>query len=78
MPTATDRFFEVFEMLIASKQIRCKTFCDEVKTDRPNFIRMRKSHAVSNVKAEWLTYLVERFNVSANWLLTGKGTIFNK
>ena len=73
----TGRFFEALEMIKSQKRIRgMKTFVDLYGENQRNFWVIRKEG--KRIKQEWLTYLVRDFDVSALWLLTGKGKMFTK
>ena len=73
----TGRFFEALEMIKDQKRIRgMKTFADLYGENQRTFWVIRKE--CKRIKQEWLTYLVRDFNVSALWLLTGKGKMFTK
>ena len=71
------RFFEALDMIKAQKRIRgMQTFTRQYGENYWNFNTMRKEGA--RIKQEWLTYLVRDYDVSANWLLTGRGDMFTK
>ena len=73
----TQRFFEALDMLKAQKRIRgMQTFTREYGENYWNFHTCRKEGL--RIKQEWLTYLVRDFDVSATWLLTGRGGMFTK
>ena len=73
----TRRFFESLETIKAQKRIRgMKTFVDLYGENLRNFWVIRKEG--KRIKQEWLTFLVRDFDVSATWLLTGKGKMFTK
>ena len=69
----TDRFFIAFDALIESGETLTQTFCREMSVDKRNFAKQRDDHSRQILKPFWLTFIVERFNVSAYWLLTGHG-----
>ncbi len=73
----TKRFFEALDMIKAQKRIRgMQTFTREYGENYWNFHTCRKEGL--RIKQEWLTYLVRDFDVSAEWLLTGRGGMFRK
>ncbi len=73
------RFFEALNMLKTTKKIRGKqTFANAYGINRRNLWSLEKNSQSDRFQTAWLTYLVRDFNVSATWLLTGKGEILNK
>lgn len=73
----TRRFFEALEAIRTQKRMRgLKTFTDMYGENFRNVWVIRKEDR--RIKQEWLTYLVRDFNVSATWLVTGKGRMFTK
>lgn len=73
----TVRFFEAIDMIIAQKRMRgLQTFTSKYGLNHRNFCKTKNN--ILRIKQEWLTYLVRDFDVSARWLLTGKGRIFSK
>lgn len=73
----TKRFFSVIDVLINQRKIRgMKTFTDMHDINYWNFSTLRKDQDKRMLKPEWLAYLVQEFNVSAEWLLTGVGSMF--
>ena len=73
----TKRFFEAIDMLIAQKRIRgLLTFTKAHDINYWNINTVRNQPDVSVLKPEWLSYLVEDYNISSKWLLTGRGNMF--
>ena len=73
-----NRFFEALQILKANKIIRGKqTFTTRYGINRWNMLTLEKEPARDIFQVAWLTYLVEDYNVSPTWLLTGKGDFFN-
>ena len=73
----TSRFFEALDLIKAQKRIRgLKTFTTRYDENYWNMHTIKKSGL--RIKQEWLTYLVRDYDVSSEWLLTGKGKIFSK
>lgn len=71
------RFFEIIHDLIRMKKLRGKkTFTEKYGINRPNFNTIEKDPARYKFHPAWLSYLVTDFDVSADWLLTGKGQKF--
>lgn len=70
------RFFEAIQYLKAEKIIRGKqTFTNEFGINRWNLNTLEKDPSRDIFQAAWLSYLVNRYGVSATWLLTGRGEI---
>jgi hypothetical protein len=72
------RFFEALQILKEKKIIRGKqTFTARYGINRWNMLTLEKEPERDIFQVAWLTYLVEDYNVSPTWLLTGKGKFFN-
>lgn len=75
--TVTKRFFEAIDMLKAQKRIRgLLTFTKAHDINYWNINTVRNQPEASVLKPEWLVYLIQDYNISAEWLLTGKGGMF--
>lgn len=71
------RFFLALDTLKDIRRIRgISNFTDKHGIDRRNFYQLRKSPGRKIFQCAWLRYLVEDYGVSADWLLTGRGEIF--
>ena len=71
------RFFEALERLKADKRIRGKqTFTRAYGINRWNMLTLEKDNSRDIFQPAWLTYLVEDYGVSAQWLLTGVGEFY--
>jgi hypothetical protein len=78
------RFFRALNECIKRKKILgIKTFCSEYNLNRTKYSKLRT--AIENperdtgyrvIDLDALTYLVRDYGVSADWLLTGKGSMF--
>ena len=74
-----DRFFEALDFLIANKQIRgIKTFTERYGINRWNFNTVRKERHRDIFQLSWLSYMINDFGISAEWLMSGKGGMLSK
>lgn len=73
------RFFEALSRLKSDRKIRGKqTFTREHDINRWNMNTLEKDMSRDIFQAAWLTYLVEDYGVSAEWLLTGRGHFYKE
>lgn len=71
-----ERFFKALYYLKEQKIIRGKqTFTNKFNINRWNLNTLEKDKTRDIFQTAWLTYLVVEYNISAEWLLTGRGTI---
>ena len=71
------RFFLAFNRLIEIGKIdSAYSFSNKYGIDRRNFQRTYKDHDTHTIKLGWLSILVRDYEVSSEWLLTGKGQMF--
>ena len=72
------RFFFALDRLIQDRQIRgVQTFTKEFGINRWNLLTVKKEPESRFVKTEWLSYLVLHYGISAEWLLTGIGSVYS-
>lgn len=70
------RFFQAIEALRDRHSI--PEICESIDTDKGNFYRKRRGErGCAKVPVEWLSAIVAHYGVSAEWLLIGKGEMFN-
>lgn len=70
------RFFQTLQYLKEQKIIRGKqTFTRQFGINRWNMNTVEKEPSRDMFQTAWLTYLVTEYGVSADWLLTGRGSI---
>lgn len=73
------RLFQTIDFLVSAKTIRGKaTYCRLSNIDRRNFDAQYKDHTKGFFQVSWLLVLINDYNISAEWLLTGKGNMFKK
>ena len=71
-----ERFFKALYYLKEQKIIRGKqTFTNKFNINRWNLNTLEKDKTRDIFQTAWLTYLVVEYNISAEWLLTGRGAI---
>ena len=71
-----ERFFKALYYLKEQKIIRGKqTFTNKFNINRWNLNTLEKDKTRDIFQTAWLTYLVIEYNISAEWLLTGRGPI---
>ncbi len=71
------RFYEAIDTLIVKKEIRgVQTFTRQYHINRWNFSTVRKNPESDMFQLSWLSYIVNDYGVSAEWLLTGRGKMF--
>lgn len=73
----TARFFKALGYLKDARRIRgIQTFTKKYNINRWNLYTVRDNSERSILKPEWCTYLVRDYGISAEWLLTGEGSVF--
>ena len=73
------RFFEAIYHLKSLGIIRGKqTFTNKYGINRWNLNSLEKDKSRDIFQTAWLTYLVDDYDVSAEWLLTGRGDIMSR
>lgn len=74
-----NRFFETLDHMVeAGKLSSLFAFCRDHKINRWNFNTLKKEHERDIMQLEWLTILVKKYGVSADYLLTGEGKRYSK
>lgn len=72
-----ERFFQAFDACLANKIFKSKHFfCETYGIDHRHFYNQRKDIGRGYFEVGWMLPLIEDAGVSANWLLTGRGTMF--
>lgn len=75
----TKRFFMALETLQMQRKIRgLRTFTEKYGLNYWNFYTLKSEPEHRVMKAEYLTYIVRDFGVSADWLLLGVGDMFKE
>ena len=72
------RFFEALGSLKEKGVISGSTaFAEKYGIDRRNLYQLQKAPTRGIFKTWWLSLLVEDYKISAIWLLTGKGNMYD-
>lgn len=73
------RFFVALAQLKSDKRIGGKTpFAEKYNINRRNLYKLEKNFEKDIFQVAWLSYLVNDYNVSAVWLLTGEGAFYSE
>lgn len=73
------RFYDTLQFLKDNKTIRgTATYCNRYGIDRRHLLAQSHDLNKGFFEVSWIVPLVTDFNISAQWLLTGKGGMFNK
>ncbi len=75
----TARFFEILDELVQMGHIHfMNDFYVENDINSRNIYQLRKDYSRDIMQLEWLGILVEKYKVSGEYLLTGKGKKYKK
>ena len=73
-----ERFYAALDAIIESKKIRgVNTYCRLHDIDSRNLIAQRKDLERGWFQVSWLYPMVREYGISARWLLTGFGKMFD-
>jgi hypothetical protein len=73
----TKRFFLALDVAINQRKARgIRSFTESHSINYWNFSTFKKCPDGRAIKSEWLAWIVEDYNVNAEWLLTGVGMMF--
>lgn len=74
-----NRFFEAIEYLKSSRTIRgIQTFTNKYGINKRNFYTVRANPESDMFQLIWITYLINDYGISAEWIMTGKGGMLVK
>jgi transcriptional regulator with XRE-family HTH domain len=75
----TRRFLKAMDNIIANREhgkVTAQSFGEVVGISGSNLIRLRSSKGENVITVEALGRICDKYNVSADWLVTGAGKIF--
>lgn len=74
----TKRFFQAIDLLVQQGELRgLQSYTREYKINRWNLITLKKNPEICVLKPEYIVPLLRDFNISSEWIMLGKGRIFN-
>ncbi len=75
----TLRFFKAISILQQLRLIKSlNQFTKDYNINRWNLYKLKADPSRDMLQLAWLSRLVKDYNISAEWLLTGRGSIFKK
>lgn len=75
----TARFFEILDELVQMGHIHfMNDFYVDNGINSRNIYQLRKDYSRDIMQLEWLSILIEKYKVSGDYLLTGKGKKYKK
>lgn len=77
MTAPEERFVLAFDTLAEQGKIGVRQFCRDVGINHGNFSTFKSGTTNRCARVEWFSELC-RYGVSADWLLTGRGSMFGK
>jgi len=73
------RFYQGLDSLIETKTIRgVNTYCRLYNIDRRNLLAQRKDLDRGWFQVGWLQPMIREYGISARWLLTGFGKMYDR
>lgn len=74
-----ERFFKALDTIIENRMIRgVQTYCNDYGIDKRHLYAQRKDLYIGFFEIYWILPMIQKFGVSPEWLLFGKGDMFRK
>lgn len=74
-----ERFFKALDAIIEIKAIRgIQTYCNDFEIDKRHLYAQKKDLNKGFFEVYWLLPMIQKFGVSPEWLLLGKGNMFKR
>lgn len=74
-----ERFFQALDAIIEAKMIRgVQTYCNEFGINKRHLYVQRKDLFKGFFEIYWIMPMIQKFGVSPDWLLFGKGDMFKR
>lgn len=74
-----ERFFKALEAVIETGAIRgVQTYCNDFDIDKRHLYAQKKDLNKGFFEVYWILPMIQKFGVSSDWLLFGKGNMFKK
>lgn len=71
-----ERFYQAMDACKAEKLISISDYCKDNGIEKPHYYMQRKDRNRGFFEVGWMLPLVEKYHISAYWLMTGKGQMF--
>lgn len=74
----TERFFAAIDQLVKDGKIRgLQTFTRKHGINRWNLLTVKNNPKNTMLKCEYVAFLCSDYNISAQWILLGKGNFYD-
>lgn len=67
------RFAAAATLVLKDEHGEMKSFCREFGINYSNFAHSLKRSDARKIRVEWIASFCEKYNISAEWVLTGRG-----
>lgn len=73
-----ERFYEALDLCLEQKLLKTiNGFCSDNGIDKRHLYAQRKDLGKGFFEVSWILPLINNCGISANWMLTGKGLMFD-